>query len=104
MKEEKDYLDLSDALQVDTYLIVKFGNNFAHYGVPRERKDGTLRQYGDLYTYFTKQKDFRFAMGLLLKDEGDFWSGVNQYFYFDKKEFPHLHFKETIKYTVPKRK
>lgn len=95
MENAKDYLDLTDALMVDTYLSVKIGVKFVHYAIPRERKDGTLRLYGDLYKYFTQKKGFRFAIGYLLSDDKEFWYGQNQYMYFDKNEAPFLSFKET---------
>lgn len=93
----KDYLDLTEPLMIDTYLTVKLGNKFVHYAIPIERKDGTLRHYGDLYKYFTQKKGFRFAIGYLLGQDGEFWTGQNQYFYFDKKEAPFLSFKETTR-------
>lgn len=95
MDDKKDYLDMTDPLMVDTYLSVKIGDKFVHYAIPRERKDGTLRLYGDLYKYFTQKKGFRFAIGYLLSDDKEFWYGQNQYVYFDKNEAPFLSIKET---------
>lgn len=95
MNEKKDYLDLTEPLMIDTYLSVKIGAKFVHYAIPRERKDGTLRLYGDLYKYFTQKKGFRFAIGYLLSEDKEFWYGQNQYMYFDKNEAPFLSFKET---------
>ncbi|MFK7983467.1 MAG: hypothetical protein AB8G86_26030 [Saprospiraceae bacterium] len=105
MNDKKDYLDLADPLIVDTYLSVKIGSKFVHYAIPRERKDGTLRMYGDLYKYFTQEKkDFRFAIGYLLSDDEVNWYGQNQYMYFDRSDAPFLSFKETKKFILPKRK
>ena len=95
MNNKKDYLDLTEPLMIDTYLSVKIGSKFVHYAIPRERKDGTLRMYGDLYKYFTQKKGFRFAIGYLLSEDKEFWYGQNQYMYFDKNEAPFLSFKET---------
>jgi len=95
MDNKKDYLDLTEPLMIDTYLSVKIGAKFVHYAIPRERKDGTLRLYGDLYKYFTQKKGFRFAIGYLLSEDKEFWYGQNQYMYFDKTEAPFLSFKET---------
>ena len=104
MDEKKDYLDLTEPLMVDTYLRVKIGNNFIHYGVPRERKDGTFRHYGDLYKYFTQRKGFRFAIGsILINETPTHWEGQNDYFYFSEKDSPYLSFKETQIFTTPKR-
>lgn len=104
MEEKKQYLELIEPLMIDTYLSVKIGSKFVHYAIPRERKDGTLRQYGDLYKYFTQKEGFRFAIGYLLSDDTINWYGQNQYLYFDKKEAPFLSFKETKKFTLLKRK
>ena len=95
MEGKKEYIDLTEALMLDTYLSVKLGSKFVHYAIPRERKDGTLRLYGDLYKYFTQKKGFRFAIGYCLTEDDKFWYGINQYFYFDKREAPFLSFKET---------
>lgn len=100
----KDFLDLNEQLMIDTYLIVKFGNKFCHYALQREKKNGELRYYGDLWKYWPQQKDFRFAMGLILNEEGEFWTGQNQYMYFDAKEPPHLFAKETKKFFLLKRR
>lgn len=97
MNDKKDYLDLTEPLMIDTYLSVKIGSKFVHYAIPRERKDGTLRLYGDLYKYFTQKKGFRFAIGYLLSEDKEFWYGQNQYMYFDKNEAPFLSFKETTR-------
>lgn len=106
MDSEKDYLDMTEPLMVDTYLRVKLGDKWMHIGVPRERKNNTFRTYGDVYSYFTsKYNNFRFAIGTILVGEDEnTWSGQNDYFYFDKKHTPFLSFKETILYTCPKRK
>lgn len=95
MNDKKDFLDLTEPIMVDTYLSVKIGSKFVHYAIPRERKDGTLRMYGDLYKYFTQKQGFRFAIGYLLSQDKQFWYGQNQYFYFDKANAPFLSFKET---------
>ena len=95
MDDKKDYLDLTEALMIDTYLSVKLGSKFVHYAIPRERKDGTLRLYGDLYKYFTQKDGFRFAIGYVLSEDKEFWYGQNQYLYFSKKEPPFLSFKES---------
>lgn len=99
----KDFLDLTEPLMLDTYLIVKFGQKFCHYALKREKKNGELRRYGDLWKYWPQQKDFRFAIGLGLGEEGEFWTGKNQHMYFDAKEPPHLIFKETQKFILLKR-
>ena len=104
MDDTKDYLDLAEPLMIDTYLRVKIGDKFIHYGIPRERKNGTLRHYGDLYKYFTQRKGFRFAIGSILIDEtATHWIGKNNYFYFSKNDFPYLSFKETQTFTTIKR-
>jgi len=95
MDDKKVYFDLTEPLIINTYLSVKIGTKFVHYAIPRERKDGTLRLYGDLYKYFTQKKGFRFAIGYALSEDKEFWYGQNQYFYFDKKEAPFYSLKET---------
>ena len=95
MDLKKDYLDLTEPLMVNTYLSVKINFKFVHYAIPRERKDGTLRLYGDLYKYFTQKQGFRFAIGYFLSEDKEFWYGQNQYMYFDKSKAPFLSFKET---------
>ena len=95
MGGKKVYFDLTEPLMIDTYLSVKIGSKFVHYAIPRERKDGTLRLYGDLYKYFTQKKGFRFAIGYILSEDNEFWYGQNQYLYFDKKESPFYSIKET---------
>lgn len=96
MNKKKDYLDLTEPLMIDTYLSVKIGDKFVHYAIYRERKNGTLRTYGDLYNYFiNKKKGFRFAIGYCLTEDSEFWYGQNQYFYFDKNEAPFMSLKET---------
>lgn len=95
MNDKKDFLDLTEPILVDTYLSVKIGSKFVHYAIPRERKDGTLRMYGDLYKYFTQKQGFRFAIGYLLSEDKEFWYGQNQYMYFDRLNAPFLSFKET---------
>lgn len=95
MKEKKVYFDLTEPLMINTYLSVKIGSKFVHYAIPRERKDGTLRFYGDLYKYFTQKEGFRFAIGYILDEDKEFWYGKNQYMYFDKKNTPFYSIKET---------
>ena len=96
MNSEKVYFDLTEPLMIDTYLSVKLGTKFVHYAIPRERKDGTLRLYGDLYKYFTQEKkNFRFAIGYLLSEDKEFWYGQNQYMYFDRLNTPFYSIKET---------
>lgn len=97
----KVYFDLIEELYVDTYLSVKYSKEdgktvFVHYAIPRKRKNGTFRSYGDLYNYFTQKKGFRFAIGYILEEDesGKFWKAQNQYFYFDKNELPYNSFKE----------
>ena len=89
---EKTYFDLFDDLLINTYLSVKLGNKFVHYIIPYQRKDGTIRTYGDLYKYFTQKEGFRMAMGYMLEvdETGKFWAGQNQYMYFDKNTAPHI--------------
>lgn len=83
---ENNGIDLTSELYLDTYLSVKFSNGkFVHYVVPINRKDGTKRQYGDLFKYFTQKDGFRFAKGYILEQDSSFWIGQRQYFYFDKK-------------------
>ena len=87
--------DLLDTLICDTLLTVKMtrrtgGSVFVHYVIPREKKDGTVRQYGDIYKYFTGLPDFRFAIGYLLEEQDEqTWKANKQYFYFDKRKNPY---------------
>lgn len=87
MKSSNQSIDLMIELPMDTYLSVKWANGkFTHYMIPTHRKDGSRRLYGDLYSYFTGQKDFRFAKGYRREEEEKFWKAEMQYFYFDKKQ------------------
>jgi len=83
---DNEQIDLMSELYLDTYLSVKFSNGkFVHYVIPVLRKDGTKREYGDLFKYFTQKENFRFAKGYILEQDSSFWMGQRQYFYFDKK-------------------
>ena len=90
---EKVIMDLYDNMMVDTYLSVKIGDKFVHYIVKVNRKDGSVRTYGDLYLYFTTKKPtFRMALGYFLEEDesGKFWLGQRQYMYFDRNKPPEL--------------
>ena len=90
MNDEKEYLDVLSQLPLDTLLVVKFGDKFVKYNVPREGKKGPVT-FGKLYDHFTKRKDFRFAIGYISGETLDgYWSGQTQYFYFSKKDVPYL--------------
>ena len=89
---EKLYFDLTTNLYLDIYLSIKINTKFVHYIIPKQRKDGTFRQYGDLYKYFTQKEGFRMALGYNLSETlcGKFWKGQTQHLYFDKKTAPYL--------------
>ena len=86
------FFDLQDPLMFDTYLTVKYGLKWVHYNVPITRNNGTSRTYGDLYTYFTNQPDFKMAIGYIRNDSpcNQYWTAKARYFYFDKNQAPHL--------------
>ncbi len=103
-------IDLTNPIPFDTMLSVKLmkpnGKTiFYQYIIPRTRKDGSERLFGDLYFYFTKKEGFRFAIGYLMTEDKnlDLWIGQNQYFYFDKKKEPQLSFKKTNPLYIPKK-
>ncbi len=94
--------DLTDELVCDTFLAVKMTMysgrpGFVHYAIPVTRKDGSTRQFGDLYNYFTKKEGFRFAIGYVLGEDGKYWTAKNQYFFFSKRKLPHWSIKESEK-------
>jgi len=60
--------DLFDGLMVDTILMVKYGNSWAHYN--------------------SKKPDFKMAKGFIRGTDGDQWIWSHQYFYFDKNRLP----------------
>jgi len=86
--------NLLEELPVDTFLSVKMERKekngktlFVNYIIPRQRKNGTIRNYGDLFFYFSKSDRFRFARGYILEESWDksSWMASKQYFYFDRK-------------------
>jgi len=90
-----NYFDLSNSLLADTILCVKYTSAsgapvWVHYNIPLNRSNGSERSFGDLYTYFSNKEGFRFAKGLIRLEEGEFWKGISQYFYFSKEEPPHM--------------
>lgn len=92
MNTKKDYVDLTAALPVDTYLTVKFGMKWVHYNIPCIKKDGTQRTFGELYHFYTKKKDFKMALGYIRREDetAKYWTAQTQYFYFSKVDMPYL--------------
>ena len=85
---KKIYFDLNEPIFSSTYLTVKYGMKWVHYNIPRLKKNGEPRTYGELYHFYTQKPDFKMAMGYLRGEDGDFWFATHRYFYFDKNEFP----------------
>lgn len=99
MAMNENELDLTTELLHPVWLAVKYtnpkaynGQSWCNYIIPIERKDGTKRCYGDLYTYFTNNKDFRFAIGYYLEESECtmYWKAQNQTFYFAANRTPYL--------------
>ena len=90
MNTEKDYLDLTAALPVDTYLTIKFGLKWVHYNIPRMKRNGEFRTFGDLYHFYTTKPSFKMAVGYIRSEDGDYWTAQTQYFYFSKVDMPYL--------------
>ena len=80
--------DLLDGLMVNTILMVKYGNSWCHYNIPKLLKNGNVRTYGYLYNFYSNQPDFKMAKGFIRGEDGDQWIWSHQYFYFDKNTPP----------------
>jgi len=88
-------VDFLSELHFNTFLSVKLEHRdkkgqivYVNYAIPRERKDGTVRLYGDIITYFRNKKGFRFARGFFLEEttDGKMHFGQMQYLYFDLRK------------------
>lgn len=91
----KNFYDLTSELLADTLLAVKYQKSdgqkvFVHYAIPIMRRNGTKREFGDLYKYFTSKVGFLFAIGYVMQEDRTmkFWRANHAYFYFDKKNLP----------------
>jgi len=88
MDEKLKPFDLFDGLMVDTILMVKYGNSWAHYNIPKLLKNGEIRTYGYLYNFYSNKPNFRMAKGYIRGEEGNQWKWSHQYFYFDRNTAP----------------
>lgn len=88
---KKDYFDLNSPLMVDTYLTVKY-EKMVHYNIPKLKRNGEARTYGDLYHFYTTKPNFRMAMGYIRYESecGNYWQGLKRWFYFDKNNMPYM--------------